>query len=327
MKTKQVHLRRLLVFAVALVVGMLVFPSVVPYLAVRVFVPGAPPIRPARKQAPRYQIVAKQNPSTTKSQQLKTVEAPKVAADPSAMPQAILEEIPSWKQPPRVTLPLAQLDDTFSHAFLAWNVQSGESDARVIADQLRQLPGYDVYCLTKVLRRSFPTYKAALPDYQAIESASGRSDRMMILFNVQKFELLEQNELHQLNNGTHRSPFYVRLRDKKTQTELIVMTNHLARGNKYLRLQQAAGLREWARDQPVGVVNIGDFNMDYSFKRKKGNDAFPEMLRDNIWKWIPPEPLVDTQWSDNYGKDRYPNSMLDFAFVSGPASVGIPSAA
>ena len=156
MKTKQVHLRRLLVFAVALVVGMLVFPSVVPYLAVRVFVPGAPPIRPARKQAPRYQIVAKQNPSTTKSQQLKTVEAPKVAADPSAMPQAILEEIPSWKQPLRVTLPLAQLDDTFSHAFLAWNVQSGESDDRVIADQLRQLPGYDVYCLTEVLRRAFP---------------------------------------------------------------------------------------------------------------------------------------------------------------------------
>ena len=94
MKTKQVHLRRLLVFAVALVVGMLVFPSVVPYLAVRVFVPGAPPIRPARKQAPRYQIVAKQNPSTTKSQQLKTVEAPKVAADSSAMPQAILEKDP-----------------------------------------------------------------------------------------------------------------------------------------------------------------------------------------------------------------------------------------
>lgn len=225
----------------------------------------------------------------------------------------------SWKKPPEVTLPLEELNDTFSHAFLAWNVQSGESDARVIADQLRQLTGYDVYCLNEVLRRSFPIYKAALPDYQSIESVSGRSDRMMILFNVKKFELLEQKELHQLNNGTHRSPFYVRLRDKKTQTELIVMTNHLARGNKYLRLQQAAGLREWARDQSVGVVNIGDFNMDYSFKRKKGNLAFPEMLRDNIWKWIPPDPLVDTQWSDNYGKDRYPYSMLDFAFVSGPA--------
>ena len=114
----------------------------------------------------------------------------------------------------------------------------------MIADQLRQLPGYDVYCLTEVLRRSFPIYKAALPDYQAIESTSGRSDRMMILFNLEKFELLERRELYQLNNGTHRSPFYVRLRDKKTRTELIVMTNHLARGNKYLRQQQAAGLLE-----------------------------------------------------------------------------------
>ena len=146
----------------------------------------------------------------------------------------------------------------------------------------------------------------------------------MILFNREKFELLEQKELHQLNNGSHRSPFYVRLRDKRTKTELIVMTNHLPRKNNDLRQKQAAGLREWARDQPVGVVNIGDFNMDYSFKRRKGNDAFPEMLRDNIWKWIPPEPLVDTQWDDDDGKDRYPNSMLDFAFVSGPAKTWNP---
>ena len=155
MKTKQVYLRRLLVFVGVIVLGMQAFPSVVPDLAVRVFVPDAPPIPPARKHSPSYRFETKQNSSTTKSQQLKTVEAPKVAADPSAMPQAILEEIPSWKQPPRVTLPLAQLDDTFSHAFLAWNVQSGESDDRVIADQLRQLPGYD-YCLTEVLRRAFP---------------------------------------------------------------------------------------------------------------------------------------------------------------------------
>ena len=121
------------------------------------------------------------------------------------------------------------------------------------------------------------------------------------------------------DKGTHRSPFYVRLKDKKTQTELIVMTNHLARQDDHLRFKQAAGLREWARDQPVGVVNIGDFNMDYSFKKKRGNDAFPEMLRDGIWSWIPPEPLVDSQWSDRNGKDVYPNSTVDFAFVSGPA--------
>ena len=167
MKTKQVYLRRLLVFAVALVVGMLVFPSVVPYLAVRVFVPDAPQIRPARKHSPSHQFETKQNPGTTEPQQLKIVEVTKAVAAPSpATPQAILEEIPSWKKPPEVTLPLAQVDDTFSHAFLAWNVQSGESDARVIADQLRQLPGYDVYCLTEVLRRSFPRR------YQTIRQSS-----------------------------------------------------------------------------------------------------------------------------------------------------------
>ena len=59
--------------------------------------------------------------------------------------------------------------------------------------------------------------------------------------------------------------------------------------------------------------------MDYSFKKQKGNRAFVEMLRDNVWTWVAPDPLVDTQWSDNNGKDRYPNSMLDLAFVAGKA--------
>ena len=94
MKTKQVYLRRLLVFVGVIVLGMQAFPSVVPDLAVRVFVSDAPPIRPARKQSPSYRFETKQSPSTTKSQQLKTVEAPKVAADSSAMPQAILEKDP-----------------------------------------------------------------------------------------------------------------------------------------------------------------------------------------------------------------------------------------
>ena len=88
---------------------------------------------------------------------------------------------------------------------------------------------------------------------------------MQISFDSKRFELLQAKELHQLNQGRHRAPLFVRLRHRETGTEFIVMTNHLARGNERLRTLQATGLRDWARDQSVGVINIGDFNMDYSF--------------------------------------------------------------
>jgi len=60
--------------------------------------------------------------------------------------------------------------------------------------------------------------------------------------------LLEAIEKHKYNNGTHRSPLYVRLRERESGFEFIFMTNHLARRNEQLRQAQAAGLREWARN-------------------------------------------------------------------------------
>lgn len=210
---------------------------------------------------------------------------------------------------------------------LAWNVESGGSDPEVIAKQLSELNGYDVYCLSEVDDDDFDTFRKAVPEgFVAVNSNSGGGDRLQILFNGNRFESLEQKELSQhrnfeLNNGNHRSPMYVRLKDKVSAIEFIVMANHLARGKADVRTKQAIGLREWARDQNVGVINIGDFNIDYDFHTQKGNAAFPEMLRDNVYEWVKPAELIDTNWADQDGdgKDNYPDSMLDFAFVAGPA--------
>ena len=45
-----------------------------------------------------------------------------------------------------------------------------------------------------------------------------------------------------------------------------------------------------------------------------------------MWKWLRPEKLIDSNWSDTDPKlpddqriDRYPDSILDFIFVAGPA--------
>ncbi|MCY2973866.1 MAG: hypothetical protein NTW52_04270 [Planctomycetota bacterium] len=210
---------------------------------------------------------------------------------------------------------------------LAWNLESGGSDPAVIAQQLKDLGAHDIYCLTEVDPKTFEQNASSLGSkYEAINGNTGRDDRLQIIYNKDRFELLEQKELMEyrdfiLNNGNHRSPLYARLKDKATGLQFIVMTNHLARGNAELRTKQAIGLREWARDQNVGVINIGDFNMDFDFRTERGNEAFPEVLRDNIFTWVRPAVLIDTNWADKNGDglDEYPDSMLDFAFVSGPA--------
>ena len=65
----------------------------------------------------------------------------------------------------------------------------------------------------------------------------------------------------------------------------------------------------------------GDFNFDYSFATQAGNAAFTEFLSDDTWKWVRPDPLIDTNWADHdgNGSDDYPDSMLDFVFVAGAA--------
>jgi endonuclease/exonuclease/phosphatase family metal-dependent hydrolase len=93
----------------------------------------------------------------------------------------------------------------------------------------------------------------------------------------------------------------------------------LARGDAEFRQQQAVGLREWARNESTPIIAIGDFNFDYDFNTKKGNSGFDAFLKDGVWKWIKPVEMIDTNWSDDNGKDRFPDSMLDFNFVAGAA--------
>lgn len=127
---------------------------------------------------------------------------------------------------------------------------------------------------------------------------------------------------HLLNDWRHRSPLVARFRGKQSGVKFLFVTVHLARGNAKLRTEQARGLREWAWDQQLPVVAIGDFNMDYDFATGQGNEAFAELQEGEVWEWVRPAELIDTNWSDDNGTDRYPDSMLDFdfAFVAGAAS-------
>ena len=242
-----------------------------------------------------------------------------LGCEPPPIPQPQVEDPPAS--------PVEQTRTGLTISILSWNIESGGNDPKVIAEQLSEFPKHDIYCLCEVRAENLDRYKNAVSeDFGSFNSKTGGNDRLQIIFNANRFELLQQKELDryrdfELNNGYLRSPIFVRLKDRKSGVELVVMTNHLARGNAALRTQQAIGLREWARDQNFAVINIGDFNMDYDFHTQKGNEAFGEIIRDNVWKWVKPVELIDTNWADpdGDGKDNYPDSMLDFAFVAGPA--------
>lgn len=218
--------------------------------------------------------------------------------------------------------PVEQSVSVRAISVLAWNVESGGSDPTVIASQLTEFD-HDIFALSEVTPRAFETYQDAT-GYRAIQGTTGGADRLMILFN-DRFDLLFTEEQHDINDGNHRSPLLVRLRERSTDVVFQLNVNHLARGSAEVRETQADGLRDWAARQSLPTISIGDFNFDYSFVKHEGNSGFSAMLRDNVWMWVKPEEWIDTNWADGGrgrsgdGIDDYPDSMLDFAFVAGPA--------
>lgn len=212
---------------------------------------------------------------------------------------------------------------------LSWNVESEGASPAVISEQLAELGQYHLYCFQEVQIRDAGRYAFAIREafgqhFRYITTNTGRDDRLMIVYDTDRFDLIESRELfihgeYELNSWRHRSPLVLVLRDKPSNKAFNLMTVHLARGDRQFRREQATGLREWAKQQSRSTVAIGDFNFDYDIRRSRGNPAFDAFTSGPTWKWIKPAKLVDTNWDDRDrdGKDNYPDSMLDFAFVAG----------
>ena len=263
----------------------------------------------------------------------------------SQLPASIELNTPSGQSDPPQTAKVDHNDPTSYPAttlaektagqllMLAWNVESNGAEADTICQELTKLNAddrYDVVALTEVLPADFSKFRLALGEhYKYAFSKSGRNDRMQILYNENRFEKIRHFEIDKVNIlQRYRAPLVVHLKERKTdsrsdESEFLVMVNHLARGKANIRQRQATMLVEWGREQTLPVVGLGDYNFDYVFSTDKGNPAFVNFMQDNVWRWVKPMELVDTCWYDDPrdpdGKDDYPGSMLDFAFVAGPA--------
>jgi hypothetical protein len=243
---------------------------------------------------------------------------------------------------------------------LAWNVESNRpgqpqvSDADVIGGQLTGLlrdPGTraQVVALSEVEPKTVERYRRAVAEglggeIDFVTSSSGGyadSDSLMLAVDARRFRIDEVIELHRyagiranftVNEETSsefgsvraRSPLIAKLHDLATGRSFWLITVHLARGEKELRVDQARALRRWAADRSEPIVAAGDFNFDYEFATARGNPAFDAMLEEDTWEWLKPEPLVDSNWSEDRkngrpGVDSYPGSILDFVFVANAA--------
>ena len=213
----------------------------------------------------------------------------------------------------------------FSVRMLSWNLESDGSDPEVIAQELKEMPAYDVYALSEVLPTAIETFNKALgSQYKGVMTQSGRNDRLAIYYDTTEFEEVKHFEIEEINfQRRYRAPLVVQLKHLSSGKEFMVMNNHLARGKAEVREKQSTQLVEWARTQLLPTVALGDYNFDYVFATAKGNGGFDNMLQDSVWQWVEPVELIDSNWYDNPespdGEDDYPGSILDFAFVAGPA--------
>lgn len=225
---------------------------------------------------------------------------------------------------PLPTLETKQATAKLHLRMFSWNVESEGADSDVIASQLKEMGEYDVYALSEVMPEDLRKYKNTLGDnFKFAHSSTGFNDRLQILYNAQRFETIQKLDLDEINyERRYRSPLVVHLRDKETQIEFMVMNNHLARGKAEIRTKQAEQLVEWARGKTIPIIALGDYNYDFVFATETGNEGFKAMLRDNVWRWVRPTELIDTNWFDPEpdGIDNFPGSMLDFAFVAGKAT-------
>lgn len=204
---------------------------------------------------------------------------------------------------------------------LGWNVESGDNDPRHIESQLKALEGYDIVGLTEVRFPNAQLYADAVehgegaggslnPRFEYEISDTGGADRMMIIWDDKRFRRIDSDELSHIGGGSHRVPMYIHFELRSNGEEFLYMVNHLARGNEQKRNQQANELNQWARQQSLPIIAVGDYNFDYSVDEGIGNQSMTNFIKDDVWTWLRPDRLHQTQVSEKY------YSVLDFIFTA-----------
>lgn len=150
--------------------------------------------------------------------------------------------------------------------------------------------------------------------FASILGTTGGGDRLLIVYNLDRFDLVQSFELTDINvGGNVRAPLVAQFRLKPAGPEFLFMVNHLYRSNTERRHEQARLLNTWARSQTLPVIAVGDYNFDWDVSNGDTvhDPGYDLLTVDGVFTWIRPPQLIRTQCSFN--------SVLDFVFVAGAA--------
>lgn len=202
-----------------------------------------------------------------------------------------------------------------------FNVESGAANPRVIAEQIAPLRDIDLWGFSEVRNASEARILAEgaadgeSGTFESILGTTGADDRLLIVYNSDRLELIQTGEIHELNiGGRVRAPLWAQLRIKPAGPDFLFVVNHLYRGNTAGRHAQAEGLNQWASTRTLPVIATGDYNFDWHFQTGDTNHdrGFDLMTAGDVFEWVRPETLIPTNCSSH-------QSVLDFVFVSGAA--------
>ncbi len=205
---------------------------------------------------------------------------------------------------------------------VGFNTESGDADPDVVADVIEVLDGVDLWGFSEVRNNSWAsifTEAAAEGEgasFAMILGSTGGADRLLIVYNDDLLDLVRYFELEHINIGGHvRAPLVGEFTVTETGASFYFMVNHLYRSNEEARHQQAELLNDWADEQTLPVIAVGDYNFDWDVgDGENDHDAgYDNMVEDGVFAWIRPAVLVKTQCSPRF------DSVLDFVFVSGNA--------
>src|SRR5688572_4906859 len=92
--------------------------------------------------------------------------------------------------------PVLCTDDPLVFEVIGWNLESGDIDPSVIAEQLASFEGIDLWGLSEVLADDGETFEAGIEggeatNFESIIGTTGGGDRLQIVYDTGRFELLE----------------------------------------------------------------------------------------------------------------------------------------
>lgn len=189
---------------------------------------------------------------------------------------------------------------------IGWNAESGDANPNVVANRIEEIDGCDIWGICEVQNANWAaTFEQASEvgenaNFQPILGSTGGSDQMLIIYDADRFERLDDFELHRVNlGGNVRGPLVAHFRIIGTDIEFLFMVNHLYRSKSYLRHEQARLLNLWASQQALPIIAVGDYNFDWEVVEgdRFHDEGYDAMVKDGHFNWIRPWRLKKTQAS------------------------------